>query len=294
MRLLQLYIILTLAINTGLANTEVKHPIKPYALIKIKNEGITLKACLASILPAIDRGVIAYNDCTDNSERIILDFCKKHPKFIPFKYPHHVVPPHSPEYKNELPEKNTMASYLNAALRKLPKNQWIITVDGDEIYDAEKLKESFKLVKNTNDIIYYPKINLHIQKGKLHIVKCLNTANIANPKDHLLIFNNNLKFVMMIKNKSKGNKFRAYEHLMINRISNRKNAELLMYHFPNLKKHRSIEESEKIFGPLELVPLEKVYENPPKTQFPYEKDFINPKTVQRTLTAFGLKKLFKK
>lgn len=294
MRLLQLYIILTLAINTGLANTEVKHPIKPYAFIRIKNEGITLKACLASILPAIDRGVIAYNDCTDNSERIILDFCKKHPKFIPFKYPHHVVPAHSNKYKNKVPEKNSLDSYLNAALQKLPKNQWIIKIDGDEIYDAEKLKESFKLVKNTNDVIYYPRINLHTQKGKLYVVKCVGTANLINPKDHFLIFNDDIKFTMKVTNTFQGNKFRAYEHLMISKISNRKNAELLMYHFPNLKKHRSIEESEKIFGPLELVPLEKVYENPPKTQFPYEKDFINPKTVQRTLIAFGLKKLFKK
>ena len=54
-----------------------KSPLNPWAFIRVCNEAITLKSCLESILPAIQRGVIAYNDCTDGSEEIILEFdCK--------------------------------------------------------------------------------------------------------------------------------------------------------------------------------------------------------------------------
>ena len=60
--------------------------IEPWAFIRVHNEQKTLAACLNSILPALHRGVIAYNDCTDDSEQIILDFCKKNPGFIPAKY----------------------------------------------------------------------------------------------------------------------------------------------------------------------------------------------------------------
>lgn len=65
-----------------------KSPLNPWAFIRVKNEAITLKASLESILPAIQRGVIGYNDCTDGSEEIILEFCKQYPSFIPIKYPY--------------------------------------------------------------------------------------------------------------------------------------------------------------------------------------------------------------
>lgn len=58
--------------------------------MRVKNEARTLRASLDSILPAIQRGVIGYNDCDDGSEEIILEFCKSYPSFIPVKYPYNV------------------------------------------------------------------------------------------------------------------------------------------------------------------------------------------------------------
>lgn len=49
-----------------------------------------MKASLKSILPAIQREIIGYNDCNDGSEEIILEFCKQYPSFIPVKYPYEV------------------------------------------------------------------------------------------------------------------------------------------------------------------------------------------------------------
>lgn len=64
--------------------------LNPWAYIRVKNEAHTLKASLYSILPAIRRGVIGYNDCDDGSEEIILEFCANFPSFIPVKYPYNV------------------------------------------------------------------------------------------------------------------------------------------------------------------------------------------------------------
>nr|WP_276309253.1 hypothetical protein [Campylobacter hepaticus] len=68
----------------------MKSPLNPWAFIRVKNEAITLRASLESILPAIQRGVIGYNDCDDGSEEIILEFCKQYPSFIPIKYPYEI------------------------------------------------------------------------------------------------------------------------------------------------------------------------------------------------------------
>ena len=76
--------------------------VDPYAFIRVKNESITIKASLNSILPVIKKGVIAYNDCTDGSDLVILDFCKQNPGFIPFHYPYHVVEPNHPDYVAEI------------------------------------------------------------------------------------------------------------------------------------------------------------------------------------------------
>ncbi|MBZ7987433.1 hypothetical protein AVCANL279_05465 [Campylobacter canadensis] len=78
-------------LKTNYDENENKSPLNPWAFIRVCNEDITLKASLNSILGAIKRGVIAYNDCTDNSEQIILEFCKQHKSFIPAKYPHNII-----------------------------------------------------------------------------------------------------------------------------------------------------------------------------------------------------------
>lgn len=103
----------------------------PWAFIRVKNEVITLKASLESILPAIQRGVIGYNDCTDGSEEIILEFCKQYPSFIPIKYPYEI------QIQNPKSEENKLYSYYNYVASFIPKDEWLIKIDVDHIYDAK-------------------------------------------------------------------------------------------------------------------------------------------------------------
>lgn len=64
---------------------ENKNKVEPWAFVRVKNEIKTIDACLKSILPAIKKGVIGYNDCDDGTEEYILEFCKQNPGFIPKK-----------------------------------------------------------------------------------------------------------------------------------------------------------------------------------------------------------------
>ncbi len=68
-----------------------KSPLNPWAFIRVKNEIVTLEESLFSMLPAIQRGVIGFNDCDDGSKEVILEFCKKFPSFIPISYPYEVI-----------------------------------------------------------------------------------------------------------------------------------------------------------------------------------------------------------
>ena len=121
--------------DPGILSLKTRPAVEPYAFIRVKNESITIKASLNSILPVIKKGVIAYNDCTDGSDLFIQDFCKQNPGFIPFHYPYHVVEQNHPDYLTEkIPYQNTLAAYYNAALSFIPKNlMTVISGIGREI-----------------------------------------------------------------------------------------------------------------------------------------------------------------
>ncbi len=85
------------------------------------------------MLPAIKRGVIGYKDCTDSSEEIILEFCKKYPNFIPAKYPHQVFLENPPN------ECNKFHNHYNFVLSFIPENEWFIKIDVDHIYEPTLL-----------------------------------------------------------------------------------------------------------------------------------------------------------
>ncbi|WP_294704555.1 hypothetical protein [uncultured Fusobacterium sp.] len=114
-------------------------PIEPWAFIRAKNEIITIDSCLKSILPVIKKGVIGYNDCDDGTEEYIIEFCKQNPGFIPVKYPYTVYPLTSTEYLKETSNKNCwFSSYCNYILSYIPKDEWIIKIDCDHIFDSNK------------------------------------------------------------------------------------------------------------------------------------------------------------
>ncbi|MCE3039554.1 hypothetical protein [Helicobacter anatolicus] len=135
-----------------------KSPLNPWAFIRVKDEEKTLKASLYSILGAIQRGVIAYHDITDNSEKIILEFCKKFPNFKPYHYPYTI------KIKNPKTPEEYLHYFYNFALSKIPKNEFLIKIDTDHIYDSKRLFKSFYAIKNKMHVLSIPRVDFAIAK----------------------------------------------------------------------------------------------------------------------------------
>lgn len=191
---------------------------------------------MESILPAIQRGIIAYNDCTDGSEEIILDFCAKYPTFIPAKYPHHI------EIHNPQREENKLHNYYNFALSHIPKKEWLIKIDCDHIYDAKKLYKSFYLPKNKFDIMCIARIYGVLVKGRnVYIGNYPNIGALGdyftNGSDHLLIYNDNLKFAVWHPDEDTKQLF--YEYLVYGKRRRHICTELNNYHFLRIKISRA-------------------------------------------------------
>lgn len=140
-----------------------KSYLNPWAFVRVKNEAGTLRASLDSILPAIQRGVIGYNDCNDGSEEIILEFCKSYPSFIPIKYPHNVI------FQSPVKEENKFYTYYNHIVSYIPNDEWFIKIDVDHIYDAKKLYKSFYLLKQ-NDILALSRIDCLIENDRVYLI----------------------------------------------------------------------------------------------------------------------------
>lgn len=207
-------------------------PVEPYAYIRVYNEIKTIDACLSSILPVIKKGVIGYNDCNDGSEEYILEFCKKNKGFIPYKYPYHILSPNDPKlFEKNCDEKHKLYYYCNEVLKQLPKNEWIIKIDCDHVFDKEKLENLMYLPTNNNDVVILPRLNLHYDNEKLYFIK---NCPIITSKDFWLIYNNNLEFKPMPCNKNT----MLIEHLDVS-SRNVIHSEASNYHFPMIKKRRN-------------------------------------------------------
>lgn len=221
---------------------EKENPIEPWAFIRVKNEIRTIEASLNSILPVIKKGVIGYNDCTDGSEEFILEFCKRNKGFIACKYPYEVYPPSHEAYKKEGEEERKLAAYYNWVLSKIPKNEWIIKIDCDHIYDTKKLKKVLSIPQSSNDCVILSRLNLHYLNGKLYTFK--NEKELIESKDHWIINNHDLHFVNYSGFTSEG-KYLACETLDI-KNRNLIVTDLINWHFPAIKKQREMNDLERL------------------------------------------------
>ncbi|WP_233715909.1 beta-1,4-N-acetylgalactosaminyltransferase [Helicobacter trogontum] len=210
--------------------------------MRVKNEETTLRASLDSILPAIQRGVIGYNDCTDRSEAIILDFCKQHASFIPVKYPHEVM------LENPQHEYNKLHYYYKFVLEHIPKNEWFIKIDVDHIYNAKILFQTFYLPQIQKHAVVYPRINFIVKKEQnLHKIYIQNNGvnGFVDGYDQLLICNKNIDFVerktsksaQWIDKSSHANILYSEQQVVPNNIVYI-NAPLTQWHFPAVKQRR--------------------------------------------------------
>lgn len=205
-----------------------KKPVEPWAFIRVKNEIKTLEACLNSILPAIKKGVIAFNDCDDGTEEYILEFCKLHTGFIPYKSPYTIFPLNDPRNFEEGHNESKINEYYNAALNIIPKNEWLIKIDADQTYEADKLKKMFYLPRDEDDMIVFGILNLHYDGKNIYTMEY--SPYLINP-DHWLIFNKNLHFDL---NEDKKHNL-VVEHLDVSK-RNVIFSEVCSYHFPLIKR----------------------------------------------------------
>lgn len=208
--------------------------VDPWAFVRVKDERKTLLASLNSILPVIKKGVIAYNDCTDGSDLIVKEFCERNPGFIPYEYPFYVEPAGSIKYSTgELLYENTLAAYYNAVMDQIPRGEWLVKVDVDQIYFPEILKHSFSLPKKKSDAVMYSRLNVVRDPfGELRVL------GYVRPGDHWLIYNDgNLKFENVYLYDDNGG-FQSYELLRHSRLSSIYKPECSSVHFPFEKEYR--------------------------------------------------------
>lgn len=213
---------------------DTSSPQNPWAFIRTCNEIKTIKQSLQSIVGAIHRGIIVYHECTDGSDEIIKEFCSEHKGFICAEYPHEVKKCH---YKKSVDgHKKTLAEYYNFALSFIPQGEWLVKIDLDHIYDTQRLKNSFKHAYTVNDIICFPRINLHYSDGKIFINK--NEPAVL-PYDHWLVYNDNLSFINKIQSDD-GENVRYWEYLEIpnRKVKRFKGCRLNNWHFPLMKDRR--------------------------------------------------------
>lgn len=207
-------------------------PLNPWAFIRVSNESATLEQSLNSILGAFNRGIIVYNECTDGSDRIIQDFCKKHIGFKAIEYPYQVA--QCRHKKNERATKKGLKDYYNFALSFIPQNEWLCKIDADQIYDAKKLKATFSLPRTRDDIVFYFRLNLHCFDGRIYIDK---NDPIFDPYDHWLICNRYLYFIEDIQEESDDEVY-SWELLKIPFNYQTIIVDLNTWHFPKMKESR--------------------------------------------------------
>lgn len=271
--------------------------INPWAFIRVSNEEITLEASLNSILGALDKGVIAYNDCVDNSEKIILDFCRKNKGFIPAKYPYNIYCPkinnsigsffklYSDEelkskYKIEYnlpPKNNRLSTYYNFALSFIPKNEWFVKIDCDHIYDAIKLKQAFSLIRDDYDAVNIPRVNVVIIDEDIYLELHDDNNVLYDVNDHLLIKNKNVCFIDAISSEKEGN--RVIEAYDIGRDVNFIKTSLNNIHFPYLKKNR-------LYTYGKLIKLEDFYKTQEIFNWQIDKEILSKNIIFKYYNNF--------
>lgn len=209
-----------------------KPKIDPWAFIRVCNEKETLEQSLNSILGAISKGIIVYNECSDGSDKIIKKFCLENPGFLYKEYPHQVM--QCRHHKDEKKYKKSLADYYNFALTLIPKGEWFIKIDTDQIYDSKKLKESFSLPQSRREIVCYFRMELHCFDDRIYIHRYTPIKDFG---DHWLLYNRFSSFFDHILREDSDYE-EGYEMINFGFITKEYVPELNTWHFPYMKESR--------------------------------------------------------
>lgn len=114
-------------------------------LIRAKNEARFLGYCIDSCIDSLDELIVVYNDCSDNTEKILAEKLKQYPdklKVYPFNHNilSHNLNKDEFEYAISLPEDSVRlhSTQCNYALSKV-SYKYAMKIDPDQVYFAEEI-----------------------------------------------------------------------------------------------------------------------------------------------------------
>jgi glycosyltransferase involved in cell wall biosynthesis len=111
-----------------------------------KNEALTIRECIESLLPVLDELIVTYQTSQDKTEEILLELQKQFPKKLRVFHYKPYLPPYGRladrEESSRYPEGSihNPSNYYNFGLVK-HRYAYYMKVDGDQIYFTEKLKK---------------------------------------------------------------------------------------------------------------------------------------------------------
>ncbi len=139
-------------------NVQANNQEKISAFLRVKDEIKTIEACLNSIDGVFDRIVIIHsNEKDDGSVALMNEWCSKRKECEIHEYPHKVIPSHDKRYRQRVPYENTLAAYNNFGLQLFEPEEWVVKIDGDQVYLKNRLKEyvDFVRTKGEDNVKYF-------------------------------------------------------------------------------------------------------------------------------------------
>lgn len=116
-------------------------------IMRVKNEGKFVGACIDVVIDALDELIVVYNDCTDDTEDILRDKVKQYGdriKVFPFnnKILFSNLTLEQYEYAVSLPENSPrlFCTLCNYALEQA-NYQYAVKIDPDQLYFADEVRE---------------------------------------------------------------------------------------------------------------------------------------------------------
>lgn len=124
--------------------------------MRVKNDAQYIEGCVESCISALDELIIVWNDCSDNSAKVIEEVRMKYPsKIKTFEYKPKVYSVNLTKEEYEFikaePDSSDhlLCNYYNFALSKVT-HQYAMKIDADQYYYPEKLKKWCDVCRSTH------------------------------------------------------------------------------------------------------------------------------------------------
>ncbi|MFC3848397.1 hypothetical protein ACFOPX_07730 [Helicobacter baculiformis] len=114
----------------------------------------------------------------------------------------------------------------------IPKDEWVIKIDVDHIYDAKKFYKSFYDILHSYEALSCPRINFRVQGRQIYIQQSANLQMVFSG-DQLCFCNTDVRFVPLPRGE------RLIEKLHFDRpVTLVRDLELAQWHFPYVRTSR--------------------------------------------------------